>query len=300
MTLRSPKTKIRTLDMPVLDEVFEMGDGYVLNFTDKTFGVFFREELGINIDDPCYSSEGGSKGKRLRYFLRQVDRSLALRTLMALWEYRAVSKLKDDDSDALSPKIEKAFFDIVFRLGGTRPDAPDTATIATVTAQLNVDPQIVTGLEARLLDVSNMQPHPRGIAFERFLKDMFDAYGLGGRASFRLYGEQIDGSFVLAGQTYLLEAKWTNDKVDTATLRAFNAKVEDKAKWSRGLFVSQSGFTEVGLSAFGRGKSVICMDGLDLYEILNQHLNFAEVIALKVRRAAESGQPFIRVRDLNL
>lgn len=42
------------------------------------------------------------------------------------------------------------------------------------------------------------------------------------------------------------------------------------------------------------------MDGLDLYDILDQRLNFAEVIALKVRRAAESGQPFVRVRDLNL
>ena len=70
---------------------------------------------------------------------------------------------------------------------------------------------------------------------EKFLKDMFDAYGLSARASFRLVGEQIDGSFVLGDDIYLLEAKWTNDFVDTATLRSFNAKVEDKARWSRGL-----------------------------------------------------------------
>jgi len=137
-----------------------------------------------------------------------------------------------------------------------------------------------------------------GAAFEAFLKELFDAYGLGGRASFRLYGEQIGGSFVLAGQTYLLEAKWTNKKVDAATLRSFNAKVEDKAAWSRGLLVSQSGFTEEGLTAFGRGKSVICMDGLDLYDILDQRLSFSEVLAVKVRRAAETGLPFVRVRDL--
>ena len=76
-------------------------------------------------------------------------------------------------------------------------------------------------------------------------------------------GEQIDGSFVLGEQTYLIEARWTNAQVDAATLRAFNAKVEDKAKWSRGLFVSQSGLESEGLIAFGRGKSVICMDGLE-------------------------------------
>ena len=120
------------------------------------------------------------------------------------------------------------------------------------------------------------------------------------RASFRLKGEQIDGSFVLGEQTYLLEARWRNAKVDAETLRAFNAKVEDKASWSRGLIVSQSGFTEGGLHAFGRGKSVVCMDGLDLHDILVGRLDLAKVIALKVRRAAETGVAFVRVRDLNV
>ena len=118
--------------------------------------------------------------------------------------------------------------------------------------------------------------------------------------SLKLQGEQIDGSFVVADQTYLLEAKWANPQTDLATLRSFNAKVEDKAKWARGLFVSNSGFTEDGLAIFRGGKSVICMDGLDLHDVLDQQLNFAEVIALKARRVAETGRPFVRVRDLGL
>lgn len=129
---------------------------------------------------------------------------------------------------------------------------------------------------------------------------MFDAYGMSGRASFRNEGEQIDGSFVLSEQTYLLEARWRNESVNAETLRAFNAKVEDKAKWSRGWIISHSGFTEEGLHAFGSGKSVVCMDGLDLYEILSRQLDFAEVIALKVRRAAETGKAFVSLRDLNI
>ena len=59
------------------------------------------------------------------------------------------------------------------------------------------------------------------------------------------------------------------------TLRAFNGKVEEKASWSRGLIISQSGFTEDGLHAFGRGKRVICMDGLDLHEVLSGRLHLA-------------------------
>ena len=37
--------KIRTVDMPVLDKVFAMEDGWVLNFSKRTFAEFFREEL---------------------------------------------------------------------------------------------------------------------------------------------------------------------------------------------------------------------------------------------------------------
>lgn len=118
------------------------------------------------------------------------------------------------------------------------------------------------------MQLSKLEPQPRGYAFEKFLKDMFDAYGLSARPSFRLVGEQIDGSFVSGGDIYLLEAGWTNDLVDATTLRSFNAKVQDKASWSRGLLLSYTGFSPDGLTAFGRGKSVICMDGRDFHEIL--------------------------------
>jgi hypothetical protein len=64
------------------------------------------------------------------------------------------------------------------------------------------------------------------------------------------------------------------------------------------LFVSKSGFTEDGLVAFGRGKRVICMDGLDLFDTLSRELPLNHVLEKKVRRAAETGLPFARVRDI--
>jgi len=96
----------------------------------------------------------------------------------------------------------------------------------------------------------------------------------------------------------LLEAKWTNALVDAATLRAFNAKVEDKARWSRGLLLSYSGFSSDGLTAFGRGNSFICVDGRDLHDVLSRRLDFAVVRAEKAGRAAGAGQAVVRVDDL--
>ena len=284
------------MDMPIIDRVFGMEGGYVLDFSNRTFAEFFREELDVDIDNPRWAAQGGSKANRLRSYLRQADRQTALDTLNALWEYREASSITADHPE-LDASVRAAYFRIIERLGGKSPE-PAVPTAAH--RELRVDAAAASALAARLLDISTMDPQARGYAFEKFLKDVFNAYGMSARASFRLTGEQIDGSFVLGEQTYLLEARWRNAKVDVETLRAFNAKVEDKASWSRGLVISQSGFTADGLHAFGRGKSVVCMDGLDLHEVLSGRLDLAEVIALKVRRAAETGVAFVRVRDLNV
>ena len=54
-----------------------------------------------------------------------------------------------------------------------------------------------------------------------------------------------------------------------------------------------------GLQAFARGRrtSIVCMDGLDLAQILSS-LDLIEVIQRKKRRAAETGSAFVPVRDL--
>lgn len=161
-----------------------------------------------------------------------------------------------------------------------------------------VDETTYRGLIQSLLDLSKLAPQPRGYAFEKFLPEFFDAFKLAPRGSFKLRGEQIDGTFVLHHETYLLEAKWQNDRTGSGELRSFAGQVSDKATWSRGLFISNSGFTEEGLESFGRGKPVILMDGLDLYETLERRLSLVDVLAKKVRRAAEIGKPFIAVRDL--
>lgn len=48
--------------------------------------------------------------------------------------------------------------------------------------------------------------------------------------------------------------------------------MEQKAAWTRGLFIIHSSFTKDGLHAFGRGKRAVCMDGLDLHEALERRL----------------------------
>ncbi len=161
------------------------------------------------------------------------------------------------------------------------------------------DRAVYRKLHDALIALSPLDPQPRGYGFEKFLTKMFNSFSLNARGSFRLIGEQIDGSFELNGQTYLVEAKWQNQQTAVKDLHGFHAKIGEKAAWTRGLFVSYIGFSEDGLKAFGRAKNIICMDGFDLSETLGRELPLDVVLERKVRHAAETEQAFARVRDLS-
>lgn len=229
----------------------------------------------------------------MRCFLQTVDKSTVVRTLKALWEYREANRLREGAEE----KIRNAhgrFLALIERISGgdTKGDA------SQVSAQPGFDRTVFAGLLGEFRQLELLQAQPRGYAFEAFLIGLFNKFGLEAREPFRLRGEQIDGSFVLANEIYLLEGKWQNAPSAIDHLHTFHGKVEQKAAWSRGLMISWSGFSEDGLVAFGRGKRVICMDGLDLYEMLNREFRLTDVLDKKVRRAAETGRSFVRIREL--
>ena len=173
----------------------------------------------------------------------------------------------------------------------TEEAPPTAATLSATKAQ---------ELAALLIEITKLDPQTRGLRFEGFLNDLFAGFGLTPRGSFRLVGEQIDGSFKLHGQTYLVEAKWHGPQIGFADLMTFSGKVAGKASWARGLFVSNSGFTPDGLEAFSRGRqtNLICADGLDLYEVLSLKVSLIEVLEEKARRAAETNRAYVPLREL--
>ena len=145
-----------------------------------------------------------------------------------------------------------------------------------------------------------LAPQKRGFAFEDFLDAMFAALRLSPRKSFRLVGEQIDGSFELDRDTYLVEAKWQRPLIGNRELQSFAGTVRSKASWSRGLYISQSGFSKDGLTAFRKNGTtqVICLAGTELRDIFEHGLNLIDVLKLKARRAGETGNAFVPVSEL--
>lgn len=217
---------------------------------------------------------------------------MVVRTLKALWEYREAIRERNGKPETIQ-NAQGRLLSLINRLEG-KPDAQP----AGQAPKPAFDRPKLLALRNDLIGFVQLTPQARGYAFETLLRDLFNVFGLEAREPFRLKGEQIDGSFLLQGETYLVEAKWQDAPTGVADLHTFHGKLEQKAAWTRGLFVSNSGFTEDGLIAFGRGKRVICMDGLDLFETLSRELPLNHVLERKVRRAAETGLPFARVRDL--
>jgi len=222
--------------------------------------------------------------------LRKEDTNTAIRVLNALWAYRETRRALMGQDEPV-PNAHAQLLNLLNRIQGksAQPAATPPPTF---------EKPDYAGLMGKLMTLSGLDPQPRGYAFENFLKQVFGAFGLLPRGGFRTTGEQIDGSFVLAGETYLLEAKWQNAQTPAADLYAFQGKLRARANWARGLFVSYSGFTQDGLTAYGRGGSVVCMDGLDLHDALLGEIPLSHVLEQKVRRSVETGEVFARVRDL--
>ncbi len=283
---------LRPIDFRTIEELVEFvrGRGYVLDFSDATFSEFFATEFDVDIDEPVYAEGGNSKGKRLRCFLAKVDNTTAARTLRALGEYRR-EHLHSTGSEDPVTNAEGRLLGIIQRLdgepSGVADEPPKRAFKAAQLADLRRD----------LYDLRDLAPQPRGYAFEDFLKSAFDLFGLKAREPFRNVGEQIDGSFLLDNEIYLFEAKWTSNPIGVADLHAFHGKL-DKAAWTRGLFVSYSGFTDQGLTAFGPAKRMICVEGRDIYDALEKQIPLADLLRAKVRRAAETGRLFVPLAEL--
>jgi hypothetical protein len=91
-----------------------MENGYLLDFSDRTFGDFFHEEVGVDPDaglgSRSFSGRGPSKAKRLRSFIEKAQPHLVARALRALREYR------DDSMLTMSEPREAQFKETYFRI----------------------------------------------------------------------------------------------------------------------------------------------------------------------------------------
>ncbi len=77
----------------ILEKFLCMGSGYVLDFSNRTFEEFIRDNTGLEIYDEKYSNEGDSKGKRLRSFWKIESNYIVGVLINAFIDYRRTNTL---------------------------------------------------------------------------------------------------------------------------------------------------------------------------------------------------------------
>lgn len=113
--------KITSLEMSTIEEVMRMGEGYVLNFNNRTFAMFFAD-FGIDIDEDF----SGSKATRLRRFLLNSEPDIVVPVLDSLLERRLLL-----GSAPPSPQLEKVK-NLIARLRGTQVSLPQVSAAVDV------------------------------------------------------------------------------------------------------------------------------------------------------------------------
>lgn len=110
--------QLRPIELKLVDELFGMSSGYVLDFSNSTFADFFRREVGLDIYDEAYAIYGTSKGKHLRAFLTISQPKAIAKALAALWEYRELDRIGAGQADTVV-SAHLRLTAVVERLGGS-------------------------------------------------------------------------------------------------------------------------------------------------------------------------------------
>lgn len=140
-----------------------------------------------------------------------------------------------------------------------------------------------------------LNPHQRGLDFEKLLNTLFVLFDMEPRTSYVLEREQIDGSLTFDTDDYVLEAKWWTQPVGRREGDVFAKRVERKGKNALGLFVSVSGFTSDFKAEYEQSTPFITMDGGDIYAVLDRRIPLGDLLHAKRRHANETGSCFLPV-----
>lgn len=151
-------SSLRQIEKRIIESMFDMNSGYVLDFTNPTFAEFFRESLGIDIYANKYAFNGDSKAKRFRAFWEiESDERVgkALQELLEVWKYEQSRK-------SLSSETHECheYQKIINRLLGKKPvkihseaDFLNREFSNLDLTILNIDVQLESVIEQRIKEI---------------------------------------------------------------------------------------------------------------------------------------------------
>lgn len=191
----------------------------------------------------------------------------------------------------------KGYFDSIEEL--RKAEKARAATQTKIKESINYQ-QRLDELKEKFFEIAiNNNHQSRGHQLEKFLNDLFSFFDLDPKSSFKITGEQIDGSFTFDNTDYLLEAKWQKKLIDAQDLYGFGGKIQGKFKNTCGLYLSLDGYSPESTKTDSPiVKAIILMDGADLMQILDGRIKLNDMLYIKRRHAAQTGEIFYRITSI--
>lgn len=198
----------------LIEKVFGMGGGYVLNFTNREFEEFMKDVVSYNI---YQKYPGLSKAKMLRRFIEEESDTYVGKMIILLVNYMRENLL---DKNISQEDINK-----LYELGKIKLGKVSTSH----KTQKSDDKAYIIDFEylkKALLNIDKKQTQQqKGYAFESYLKELFDAFGMDAKPSYRTTNDQIDGSFLLMVILFLLKLNIELKKLPKMIYYCFQIKL---------------------------------------------------------------------------
>ncbi len=161
-----------------------------------------------------------------------------------------------------------------------KPQAPDSS-------QHQERSRSLLNLKAEfLLLAAEADRNKAGLALEGLLNRLFELFDLHPRRAFRVVGEQIDGSFEMGEQVYLVESKWEKTALPgrrTSSFFAARSKVNQHSP--EGVFIALNDISAAARGAITRGKapSFFVMNGHDLMMVLDEAITLPDFLRQRIQ-----------------
>jgi hypothetical protein len=278
-------------DKQLIESVFGMNSGYVLDFSNRGFEEFMMDVVQYSI----YTKYPGlSKAKMIRKFFKDETETYVGKTIIMLINYM-------NDNGLMKADIKERA-DRLYTLGEKLLGRSNTQTKPK---QQNPEPENKSevnfdSLNASLLAIEHISsPQAKGYAFEKYLNNLFKAFGLDPHASYRTEYDQIDGSFVLDGNTILIEAKYRTNVIPKDDLILFSKKIELKSHFPKGLFITYSLVDSKAIEYFtDRSARFVVLSVEELFIMCQNKYPLSKVLQGKFRTLDEQGIIYKHIMEI--
>ena len=148
------------------------------------------------------------------------------------------------------------------------------------------------GLTEEYDEISNLEPHPRGRALQKFLAKLIEKDGWSQEEGARTSHEEMDVVIHKAREYFLIECKWERDPIEASIVRELHGKLSNRIG-VQGIIVSMSGFTSGAVEqaeAFASSRVILFFGKEDVERMIHQESSFDILLDEKYQKLITNGK----------